>query len=57
MNQVEQWFLILRRKRFSALNFADLDALAFKIAQFIREWNEAAHPYKWSAASSSGALY
>ncbi len=26
MNQVEQWFSILQRKRLSAPNFADLDA-------------------------------
>lgn len=51
MNQVEQWFSILRRKRLSAPNFSDLDALAAKLASFIAEWNDMAHPFKWSAAS------
>ena len=53
MNQVEQWFSILRRKRLRARapNFADLDDLAAKIYQFVIEWNEIAHPFKWSATS------
>lgn len=51
MNQVEQWFSILRRKRIHAPNFADLDDLAAKIYQFIAEWNDIAHPFKWSARS------
>jgi transposase len=51
MNQVEQWFSILRRKRLRAPNFADLDDLAAKINQFVIEWNEIAHPFNWSAAS------
>ena len=56
MNQVEQWFSILRRKRLSAPNFADLAALASKLEQFILEWNEIAHPFKWSAASFNKTL-
>ena len=51
MNQVEQWFSILRRKRLSAPNFADLDELARKIETFIAEWNEIAHPFNWTEAS------
>lgn len=51
MNQVEQWFSILRRKRLRAPNFADLDDLAAQIHHFIAEWNEIAHPFKWSARS------
>ncbi len=56
MNQVEQWFSILRRKRLAAPNFADLDDLAAKITQFVAEWNEIAHPFKWTAASFSKIL-
>lgn len=56
MNQVEQWFSILRRKRLTAPNFADLDDLAAKIEQFILEWNEIAHPFKWTASSFSKVL-
>ena len=51
MNQVEQWFSILRRKRLRAPNFADLKDLALKIHQFVIEWNEVAHPFKWSIGS------
>ena len=56
MNQVEQWFSILRRKRLVAPNFADLDDLAAKITLFITEWNEVAHPFKWTATSFSKIL-
>jgi len=51
MNPVEQWFGILRRKRLRSPNFADLAALQRAILQFIAEWNEIAHPFRWTAAS------
>ena len=51
MNPVEQWFSILRRKRLRDPNFADVPALARAIRQFIREWNEIAHPFNWTARS------
>ena len=51
MNQVEQWFGILQRKRFAAPNFTDLNELQSRIEAFIFEWNETAHPFQWSAAS------
>ena len=51
MNPVEQWFGILRRKRLRSPNFADLAALQRAIHQFIAEWNEIAHPFRWTAAS------
>jgi hypothetical protein len=51
MNQVEQWFSILQRKRFRAPNFADLVDLEAKVLAFIDEWNATAHPFKWTAAS------
>lgn len=51
INQIEQWFSILRRKRLRAPNFADVPALIGKIAQFIAEWNETAHPFAWTAKS------
>ena len=56
MNQVEQWFSILRRKRLAAPNFADLDDLAAKLEQFIDEGNEIAHPFQWTASSFSKIL-
>jgi hypothetical protein len=51
MNPVEQWFGILRRKRLRSPNFADLPALQRAILQFIAEWNERAHPFRWTAHS------
>lgn len=51
MNPVEQWFSILRRKRLRHPNFANLAELQAKIAQFITEWNQTAHPFHWRQAS------
>ena len=51
MNQVEQWFGILQRKRLRHPNFPDLAALTAAILQFIREWNTVAHPFRWTTVS------
>ena len=51
MNQVEQWFSILQRKRFRIADFKDKAELAARIHQFIAEWNEQAHPFNWSTKS------
>ena len=51
MNQVEQWFGILQRKRLAIADFADKAALAERLAAFIGEWNEHAHPFHWSSKS------
>jgi DDE superfamily endonuclease len=51
MNQVEQWFSILQRKRLTAPNFADLDALEERVHAFIDEWNNHAHPFNWTTKS------
>ncbi len=51
MNPVEQWFGILRRKRLRSPNFPDLAALQRAIHQFITEWNEIAHPFRWTPRS------
>ena len=56
MNPVEQWFGILRRKRLRSPNFADLAALQQAILQFITEWNEIAHPFRWTTASFENIL-
>jgi len=56
MNQVEQWFSILQRKRLAAPNFADLADLEAKILAFISEWNEVAHPFNWTPASFAKIL-
>ena len=51
MNQVEQWFSILQRKRFRLVDFASKEDLESKIMQFICEWNEQAHPFNWTTKS------
>jgi hypothetical protein len=56
MNQVEQWFSILQRKRLSAPNFADLAVLEERLLAFITEWNEIAHPFDWTKQSFEKVL-
>jgi hypothetical protein len=56
MNQVEQWFSILQRKRLSAPNFPNLHQLESLIQKFMTEWNAAAHPFRWSKASFAKVL-
>jgi transposase len=51
MNQVEQWFSILQRKRFRIVDFKSKDDLRIKIYQFIEEWNRNAHPFNWTKKS------
>lgn len=56
MNQVEQWFGILQRKRFGFSDFADKAALAERLEAFIREWNQQAHPFNWSSKSAAKVM-
>jgi len=51
MNQVEQWFSILQRKRLAIVDFANKAELADKLHQFIAQWNEKAHPFNWNTKS------
>jgi transposase len=51
MNQVEQWFSILQRKRLGIADFADKKHLAQRLMAFVAEWNEHAHPFQWSTKS------
>ena len=51
MNQVEQWFSILQRKRLRIADFANKAALAERLQAFIAEWNQGAHPFNWSTKS------
>ena len=46
INQVEQWFSMLQRKRFRIVDFASKNDLRGKIYLFIEEWNQQAHPFK-----------
>jgi hypothetical protein len=56
MNQVEQWFSILQRKRLTAPNFADLQVLKSRVLAFIDEWNSTAHPFNWTVDSFDKVL-
>jgi transposase len=56
MNQVEQWFSILQRKRFGIANFADKQDLAERLDAFVREWNVHAHAFRWSRKSFDKVL-
>ena len=51
MNQVEQWFSILQRKRLRIADFESKAHLQAKLRQFISEWNQHAHPFNWSTKS------
>jgi hypothetical protein len=48
MNQVEQWFSILQRKRLGIVNFADKQELAERLDAFVKEWNKP-RPRVWLA--------
>ena len=51
MNQVEQWFGILQRKRLAIADFADKAELAECLIAFITQWNQHAHPFNWTSKS------
>jgi len=51
MNQIEQWFSILVRKRLRIADFASLEHLAARLEAFLTEWNEQAHGFCWTAKS------
>ena len=51
MNQVEQWFSIVQRKRLRIVDFDSKNHLREKIEQFILEWNQHGHPFNWSTNS------
>lgn len=51
MNQVEQWFSILQRKRLRIVDFASKEPRRVKLEQFVDEWNVQAHPFNWSTKS------
>jgi transposase len=56
MNQVEQWFGILQRKRLRIADFASKEHLAERLMAFVREWNEKAHRFNWTAESFEKVL-
>jgi transposase len=56
MNQVEQWFSIIQRKRLRVADFDSLQDLEQSILDFIVEWNEEAHPFAWKRSSFDKVL-
>lgn len=56
MNQVEQWFGVLQRKRLSIANFDSKQDLENKLMQYIAEYNPRAHPYNWSTKSAAKVM-
>ena len=56
MNQVEQWFSIVQRKRLRISDFSDLDQLAERLMAFVAEWNAHAHPFNWSSKSAAKVM-
>lgn len=56
MNQVEQWFPILQRRRLRFADFADLATLEERLLAFAREGNAHAHPFTWSKKSVAKAM-
>ena len=51
MNQVEQWFSILKRQRLRIADFGSKAQMSERILAFIREWNERMHPFRWTCKS------
>jgi hypothetical protein len=56
MNQVEQWFSLVQRKRLRISDFSDLGHLAFRQMAFVAEWNAHAHPFNWSSKSAAKVM-
>jgi transposase len=56
MNQIEQWFGILTRKRLSIVDFKDDAALVDALMRFIAQWNQNAHGFRWTTASGDKIL-
>jgi hypothetical protein len=56
MNQVEQWFSILQRKRFAISDFASTDDLRVKVMAFIAQHNQRAHPFNWNTNSAAKVM-
>lgn len=48
MNQIEQWFSLLARKRLKIADFASQAELERALLRFIQEWNAYAHPFHWT---------
>lgn len=51
MNQVEQFFSIVQRKRLVASRFESLEHLERQLLRFVEQWNQTAKPFAWTKES------
>jgi len=56
MNQVEQWFGVLSRKRLGIDDFTDPADLAAKLTAYVAHWNLHAHPFNWTTTSATKVM-
>ena len=56
MNQVEQWWSHLQRKRLRISDLSSLNHLAERLMAFVEEWNAQAHPFNWSLKSATKVM-
>jgi hypothetical protein len=56
MNQIEQWFSILVRKRLRIADFSSKAHLRERLEAFIQEWNQRAHGFNWKTSSCDKIL-
>jgi hypothetical protein len=56
MNQVEQFFSIVQRKRLVASRFESLEHLERQLLLFMEQWNQTAKPFAWTKGSFDKVL-
>jgi len=56
MNQVEQRFSILGRKRLRIADFADKADLAQRLIAYVAHWNRKAHRFNWTLKSAAKVM-
>ena len=56
MNQIEQFFSIVQRKRLVASRFESVQELERKLLLFIEQWNQSAKPFAWTKQSFDKVL-
>lgn len=56
MNQIEQWFSVLHRKRLRFVDFTSKEHLERAIMLFIEQHNEHPHPFQWNTKSAAKVM-
>ncbi|MFH8738769.1 MULTISPECIES: hypothetical protein [unclassified Streptomyces] len=57
INQVERWFTELQRRRLERGVFCSLDDLKTALSEWIKIWNAAAGPFKWTKTADQICHY